>query len=171
MLPPRCGFIPAGHESPFDPRVAQGFSHNWGGRRASIGDHCGEPVDSCERRGVGCTGRSACAARFLLRGIRPGSGAALERPRMRADQRLYRGRRPFRVRRADRRPLRPVRADRRAGNRRRPQHRDWRAGRGKTLFAPGEPERRGALTPKRSIQKPRANTQIKPTSGSRLRPW
>jgi hypothetical protein len=34
MLPPRCGFIPAGDESPFDRRVAQGCSHNWGRGRA-----------------------------------------------------------------------------------------------------------------------------------------
>jgi hypothetical protein len=148
MLPPRCGFIPAGDESPFDRRVAQGCSDNWGSRRAFIGDYCGEPVDSCERRRVGCAEPSAYAARFLLRGIRPRSGAALESPRMHADQRLYRGRRAFRVRRADRQPLRPVRADRRAGHRWRPSFRphDCRRARGgKTLFATGEPERRGAL--------------------------
>jgi hypothetical protein len=51
MLPPRCGFIPAGNESPFDRRVAQGCSDNWGRGRAFIGDHCGEPVESCEQRG------------------------------------------------------------------------------------------------------------------------
>ena len=45
MLPPRCGFIPAGDKSPFDRRVAQGCSDNWGSRRAFIGDHCGEPVE------------------------------------------------------------------------------------------------------------------------------
>ena len=111
ILPPRCGFIPAGDDLPLDRRVAQACSDSWGRRRASVGDHRGEPVESRERRGRRCAGPSAYTAWILLRGIRPGSGAADE-SRMRADQRLYRGRRAFRVRRADRRPTRPVRADR-----------------------------------------------------------
>ena len=155
ILPPRYAFIPAGDDSPFlgaSRRVARKLLRRWDAPLLAL--LAASLLKSCERR-KRRAGDQPEIRGLVLRGIRRRRGAGSGR--MRADQRLYRGWRAFRVRRADRRPsatlsrrsmnrqLRapaPLDSDRRRSVRRRP-HFDADAFR-TTSRAEGAPPRVGA---------------------------